>query len=193
VALVTESGVRQRDPAGVFLLYRFDDDLGVLDPGFAGHWRGFLRLLNRLQFLPSHRILTVRGCAVGAFAGIPDAYGLFLAGGSSVEVATVVPEPTEGQPPDFDLAHPGVISLLQTVLSQNRPWPEIGFELEKDGLVAATAEAAWPDCTVAVLNHEMTADSAVFAQAGWRVFSFGDGGVSVQDQTVILSIIAQEP
>ena len=93
-------------------------------------------------------------------------------------------------PSDFELAHPGVASLLQAVLSQNRAWPDIGFELQQNGLVAATAEAAWPGCMVAVVNNEMAADLEVFLQAGWRVFTFSDDSVANADVTAILSIIS---
>jgi DEAD/DEAH box helicase domain-containing protein len=193
ITLVTQSGVKERNPAGAFLLYRFDDDTGVLEHVFAKHWRGFLRLMNRLQFLPYHRILTVRGSAAGAFGGIPDAYRYFLAGGEPCEAAATGPSPSEGMPADFELAHPGVISLLEAVLGQNRIWPDIGFELQQNGLVVATAEAAWPDSKVAVINLEMPADQQVFRQAGWRVFTFGNDTLSAGDVTAILSIIPPKP
>jgi hypothetical protein len=149
--------------------------------------------MNRLQFLPYHRILTVRGSAAGAFGGIPDAYRYFLAGGEPCEAAATGPSPSEGMPPDFELAHPGVISLLEAVLGQKRIWPDIGFELQQNGLVVATAEAAWPDPKVAVVNLEMAADQQVFRQAGWRVFIFDNDNVSAGDVTAILSIIPPKP
>jgi DEAD/DEAH box helicase domain-containing protein len=185
-AFSTQPGVKERNPAGTFLVFRFDDDAGVLEPGFAQHWRGFLRLMNRLQFLPHHRVITVRGCKNGAFAGIPDAYRHFLDGEDSLLSEAPCPTPAADMPPDFELAHVGVVSLLQAVLHNNRIWPDIGFELQQNGLVAATAEAAWPGCMVAVVNHEMTADQEVFHQAGWRVFTFCDN-VAAPDTTAILT------
>jgi DEAD/DEAH box helicase domain-containing protein len=193
VTLVSQTGVKERNPAGAFLLYRFDDDTGLLEPDFSKHWRGFLRLMNRLQFLPCHRIVTVRGCKTGAFAGIPDAYRHFLTGEETGEASATGFAPSEGMPADFELAHPGVVSLLEAVINQNRIWPDIGFELQQNGLVAATAEAAWPGCTVAVVNHEMSADQEVFHQAGWRVFTFGHDNVAAADVAAILSIIPTKP
>lgn len=97
--------------------------------------------------------------------------------------------PGEGMPPEFDLAHPGVISLLQAVVNQNRVLPDIGFGLQQNGLVAATAEAAWPGCTLAVVSQGMAADQDVFRQAGWHVFTFGEDQEAAADVTAILSII----
>ena len=82
---------------------------------------------------------------------------------------------------------------MEAVLGQNRIWPDIGYELLQNGLVAATAEAAWPDPKVAVVNLEMAADQQVFRQAGWRVFTFGDDNLSAGDATAILSIIPPKP
>jgi len=193
VTLVTQSGVKERSANGVFLLLRFDDDTGVLESGFARHWRGFLRLLNRLQFLPNAHVITVRGCRTGSFSGVPDAYRYFLAGGEGARPGPEVqPEDFGGLPPDFDLAHPGVVSLLEQVLRKKLEWPVIGYELEIGGLVAATAEAAWPDARIAVVSQEMTADHETFLRAEWQVFGFGSDGLAPQDMSNILSKLSSQ-
>lgn len=194
VTLVTQSGVKERSPNGVFLLLRFDDDTRVLESGFARDWRGFLRLLNRLQFLPNAHVITVRGSRTGSFSGVPDAYRYFLAGGEGARPSPEAqPEDFDGLPPDFDVAHPGVVSLLEQVLRKKLVWPVIGYELEIGGLVAATAEAAWPNALIAVVSQEMTADHETFLRAEWRVFGFGPDGLAPQDTSNILSKLSSQP
>lgn len=193
LALATNPSVKERDASGVFLLVRFDDDQRVLEPGFPRHWRGFLRLMNRLQFLPHAYIVTVRGGRSGAFSGITDAYRHFLAGGEP-DRPTV--EPQDGSagevPPDFDLANPNLASFLEQLLRQKLAWPVIGFELEANGRVAATAEAAWPDRKIAVFGPELAADQEIFDAAGWRVFAFGTVGLSSQELSTIIAILSQQ-
>jgi hypothetical protein len=193
LTLVTNSSVKERNAAGVFLLVRFDDDRRVREPDFPRHWRGFLRLMNRLQFLPLAYIVTVRGCRSGAFSGITDAYRHFLAGGQPPPAKD---EPQPGSvgdlPPDFDLANPSLASFLEQVLQRKLAWPVIGFELEANGRVAATAEAAWPDRKLAVFGPELATDQEIFGQAGWRVFAFGAAGLASQEASTIITILAPQ-
>ena len=187
MTLITQSGVKERSPNGVFLVLRFNDDTEVLDPGFARHWRGFLRLLNRIQFLPSAHVITVRGCRLGSCSGVPDAYRYFLAGGERARPGPETQPPdSEHLPPDHDLAHPGVRTLLDEVFRKKLQWPVIGYELEKSGLVVATAEAAWPDARIALVGQEMAADHEAFLQAGWQLFQFGPEGLAPQDTSNLL-------
>jgi DEAD/DEAH box helicase domain-containing protein len=191
LTLMTNSSVKERNASGVFLLLSFDDDRNVREPDFPRHWRGFLRLLNRLQFLPFAHVITVRGCQRGVFAGIPDAYRHFLAGGEPARPTVPTPEmDTAGTlPPDFDLAHPGLAPFLRQLLQQKLAWPVIGFELEANGRVAATAETAWPDYQVALLGTEFAADQEAFKLAGWRIFSFGADGLLSQDVATLVTLL----
>jgi DEAD/DEAH box helicase domain-containing protein len=194
VTLTTLAGVKERNPNGVFVLFRFDDDSELLDPGFARHWRGFLRLLNRLQFLPHAHVITVRGAKTGAFPGITDAYRYFLAGGASAAPGPEVqPQGVAGLPSEFNLAHTSVMPLLEQVVRKQLRWPVIGFELESGGLITATAEAAWPDARLAVVSLEMAADQETFLRAGWQVFRFGAEGLAPRDTSSILSILPSQP
>ena len=193
IVLMTNAGVKERDASGVFLLLRFDDDTAVRDHDFPRHWRGFLRLLNRLQFLSHSHVVTVRGCKHGMFSGVPDAYRHFLAGGSAVPPTDKSrPGSADALPPDFDLAHQGVTALLRQVLQKRLLWPVIGYELEENGRVAATAETAWPDCRLALIAQEMVADHETFNHAGWRVFLFGSEGITPQDTETIISILSSQ-
>ena len=191
LTLMTNSSVKERDASGVFLLLSFDDDRNVRESDFPRHWRGFLRLLNRLQFLPLAHVVTVRGCQRGLFAGIPDAYRHFLAGGEPPRPTAPSPElDAHGiLPPDFDLAHPGLVPFLRQLLQQKLVWPVIGFELEADGRVAATAETAWPDYQIALLGAEFAADQEAFKLAGWRIFSFGADGLLPQDFATLVTLL----
>jgi len=150
-------------------------------------------LLNRVQFLPNAHVITVRGCKAGSFSGVPDAYRYFLAGGGGAQPGPEAqPEGSAGLPSDFDLAHPGVLSLLEQVVRKKLQWPVIGFELESGGFVAATAEAAWPDSRIAVISQEMAADQETFLQAAWQVFLFGPDGLAAKETTGLISILPSQ-
>ena len=191
--VMANSSLKERSASGVFMLLRFDDDRRVREADFPRHWRGFLRLLNRLQFLPFAHVVTVRGCKVGAFSGTTDAYRHFLAGG---EPAGAKDAPQEGRagsvPPDFDLVHSALASFFKELLPRQLVWPVIGFELETNGRVSATAEVAWPDHKLAVLGQEFTDDQLAFRQTGWQVFTFDPAGLSSSDFSTIIALLSPQ-
>lgn len=192
MTVVTNSSIKERNVSGAFLLARFDDDRHVREPEFSRHWRGFLRLMNRLQFLPNSHIITVRGCVTGAFAGIADAYRHFLAGGSPTQShprADVTA--TDNLPPDFDLACPSLANFLKELFRRKLPYPAIGFELEANGRIIGTAEAAWLSQKVALFGPELAMDEDVFRQKGWHVFVFAADGLTSQQVTSIFTLLSQ--
>ena len=73
--------------------------------------------------------------------------------------------------------------------ARRRAWPVIGFELEANGRVAATAETAWPDYQVALLGTEFAADQAAFKLAGWRIFTIGAAGLLPQDVATLVTLL----
>ena len=188
--VMANSSLKDRSASGVFMLLRFDDDNRVSEPDFPRHWRGFLRLLNRLQFLPFAHVVTVRGCKVGVFSGTTDAYRHFLAGGEPSGAAHAPQEErADSVPPDFDLAHPALASFFRELLQRKLVWPVIGFELESNGRVAATAEVAWPDLKVAVLDQQFADDQGAFRQTGWQVFTFEKAGLASSDASTIITLL----
>jgi len=191
ITLMTKSSVTERSVSGIFMLLSFDDDCNVREADFPRHWRGFLRLMNRLQFLPLAHVITIRGCMHGVFTGIPDAYRHFLAGGGPAGRPTPSPEPDIGGvlPPDFELTQPCLAPFLRQLLQQKLAWPSVGFELVTDGRVAATAEIAWSNYQLALIGADFTADKEVFTLAGWRVFSFGPNGVAPKDAEAVLTLL----
>lgn len=191
LALVTNSSLKDRNASGAFLLLRFDDDQGVREPDFPRNWRGFLRLMNRLQFLPLAYIITVRGCKSGAFSGITDAFRHFLAGGSPSGKTDKSAAEEITLPLDFDLANPSLAPFLKQLLEKKIVWPVIGFELETNGRVAAMAEAAWPEYKIALLGREFANDLEMFRQAGWSVYNFDSTGIALQDASAISTILSQ--
>jgi DEAD/DEAH box helicase domain-containing protein len=195
ITLMTQGSVKDRNASGIFLLLSFDDDLNLREPDFPKHWRGFLRLLNRVQFLTQTHVITVRGAQRGVFAGIPDAYRYFLAGGELPRTTTAAAEPqtTSHLPPDFELAHSCLAPFLLQLLEQNLAWPIIGFELVTNGCVTATAETAWPAYRIGLFQAEFTEDQEVFTSAGWRTFSFGPDGPSAKDVEALISLLGSPP
>jgi DEAD/DEAH box helicase domain-containing protein len=192
LTFVTNRSITERNPSGVFLLARFDDDTHTLEHEFSQRWRGFLRLTNRLQFLTSCYIATVRGCRGGMFAGINDAFRYFLADGGSASQETPTTEQSRAVSDSRDLnwAYLGLKSFLEQISAKNIEAPEIGYELETDGIIVAGAELAWRSYKVAVIREELTTDRDVFSQKGWSVFSFNETGLSSQDAAAILSILS---
>jgi DEAD/DEAH box helicase domain-containing protein len=190
VAVAAQAGIRERQVARVFLLLRFDDDSGLREPTFAQHWRGFLRLLNRVQFLPHAHIITSRGVKSGSVSGIGDAYRYFVLD-TGEPGRGAAPENDEGLPPEAELVDRRVLPFLRQLVAAQRSWPEIGFELENDCRVIATAEAAWPQSRVAVLSHEFTAELETFRSLGWRVFVYADDGLAAADVSTLLSILPE--
>ena len=95
-------------------------------------------------------------------------------------------------PPEFDLANPSLASFLEQLLQRRLAWPVIGFELEANGRVAATAEVAWPDRQIAVFGPELAADQEIFCLAGWRVFAFATAGLTLQDAETIVTILSAQ-
>lgn len=190
LTVMANSSLKERSASGVFMVLRFDDERRVLEPDFPRHWRGFLRLLNRLQFLPFAHVVTVRGCKVGAFSGTPDAYRHFLAGGEPTRRTDELPAVQSGtMSPDFALVHPALAAFYKELLQQQLARPVIGFELAANGRVAATAEVAWPDHKLAVLGQEFTDDLSAFRQANWQVFTFGTDGLSSPDSSTIITLL----
>jgi DEAD/DEAH box helicase domain-containing protein len=189
VTLISNLSVKERNTSGAFLLIRFDDDRRVRESDFPRHWRGFLRLMNRLQFLPQGHVITVRGCKAGTFVGIPDTYLHFLAGrGPDLPLA---PSNTQGtRPLDFDLAAQCLHSFLEKLIERKLRWPIVGFELEANGRILATAETAWQEYKVAAINQEFTADQEAFNAAGWKVFTFSTAGLTLQDVSTIITILS---
>ena len=176
----TREGVSARNPGGAFFCMRFDDDSACLAPEFSQHWRGFLRLLNRVQFLPHSHWTTVRGLKKGMFTGLADAYDYFLAGDHR---PSLVPVPAElagetDRQSDMEMAHPAILALLQRVRSERRPWPVLGYELLEGEQVVATAEAAWPDLKCALLHAGAQEDAEAFRQAKWSIHRFDENGLS---------------
>ena len=88
--------------------------------------------MNRLQFLPHGYVITTRGCKNGAFAGIPERYLYFLAGGEPARSDTEgeAREPDDIHA-DIELAHPGIVPALKRILQEKRVRPVIGFELDR--------------------------------------------------------------
>jgi len=191
LTVMTMASVKDRETKGVFSVVSFDDDRRVQEPDFPRHWRGFLRLMNRLQFLPMSYVITIRGCKQGVFSGIPDAYRHFLAGGESTRTAepAVEQETDSALREDFDLANASLSPFLQQLFQNRLAWPVVGFELEANGRVAATAEMAWPDLHLALLASELTTDQEVFKSAGWQTFAFDNAGLTALDVSAIITLL----
>ena len=189
ITIVTMDGIKTRNTADGFLLLRFNDDTASREPAFPQHWRGFLRLLNRLQFLPGLHVITARGMQRGLFAGVRDAYEFYLAGGTgegAARDAAITNVPCRDF--DFDLVHPSIRALMALILKEALPIPVLGFEMMDNGMIIGTAEAAWSDRRIAVIDEALTDERQTFQDAGWNVVTFSSDGTAA---SVIDSLLAQ--
>ena len=184
-------GVASRNPDRLFFLLHFNDDTGLLDAEFPRHWRGFLRLINRLQFLSNSHFITTRGVAGGAFAGIYDEYLHFTAGGSApVRSESSSRHVDESRLADLELVAPSLVSFFTELITMSLSWPEIGYEHEERGIIVATVEAAWTDRKIAILDEAAVADLNVFRSAGWNVFLFNAAGIILEQRTELLALLS---
>jgi DEAD/DEAH box helicase domain-containing protein len=193
LTIIALDGIATRNPDRLFFLLHFDDDTGLLEPEFPRHWRGFLRLMNRLQFLSNVHFLTTRGVVGGAFPRVVDDYLFFAAGGTD----STRPEPSarpadESRLGDLELVAPALVPFLNELISNSLPWPEIGFENEERGLITATAEAAWPDKKLALLAEVAIPDQHALRAAGWTVFVFSAEGITPAQKTEILELLSKK-
>ena len=191
LAVSSRDGVKDRNPESVFCCLRFDDDSACLAPEFSQHWRGFLRLMNRVQFLPNVHWLTVRGIKKGMFAGLPEAYAFYAAGGSPRRMEPGPAETAVGHL-ELELAHPAIVEALRRLLEGNRPTPILGFELMDGEQVAATAEAAWPDRKCALVHSAMAEDAEAFRRKEWRVHLFDDAGIAQQIVDALMASLGDQ-
>jgi len=190
LTVLSQAGVKDRNPSELFLLLCFDDDTACRESDFPRHWRGFLRLMNRVQFLPGLMLSTVRGRKQGMFAGIVDAYHYFLAEGSltckGAEPAPVTPGEDTG---DVTLAHPAIRPVLESIRAHKLPPPVLGYEHMDKDVIVATAEAAWPACMTVLLDEAMAEDCEMFRRFNWTVFTFAASGLASQELDALLSQI----
>lgn len=180
LAVSTREGVKDRNPGSVFFCMRFDDDTACLAPEFSQHWRGFLRLMNRVQFLPNVHWLTVRGIKKGMFAGLPDAFAYYLTGDHQPRMVSGTAEAAvdASHQAELDLAHPAIVAALRSILATNLPMPTLGYELMDGDRVIATAEAAWLEKKCALIHSDMGDEAEAFRQARWTVHLFDGNGLA---------------
>ena len=122
------------------------------------------------------------------FTGIADAYAYFLAGGAGMRAAIppsicAVPE-ADG---DMGLAHPAIRQVLDQLLPQGASAPALGFEHMDEGVIVATAEAAWPDRKIAMTDAAMQEDSEALSRAGWTGLTFKSSGLTPEETEAIFT------
>lgn len=168
----TTAGIKTRDPAAAFLLVHFDDDQRLLEPEFATHWRGFLRLMNRVQFLPEFHVVTTRLIHANTSAGVSASYDRFTTNGDGTAAGQPAEDIDASRLAEIELAHPTVRPLLLSICKQSLPWPEIGYELMINGRAVGTSELAWPSLKIALFDGELPQELAAFDHAGWQTVTF---------------------
>ncbi len=191
---VTLSSMKSRDPKAAFLLLHFNDDQGLAEPDFPAHWRGFLALLNRVQFLPWFHVTTTRLARATISPEIRNSYERFVGKQSPKAGAASTSPEQAGRMAEVELAHPLVRPLLIDIIAQALPWPEIGYEFMPAGRTVGTAELAWPNRQVALFLAEQSEELAPFSAAGWRVITLPvDNWTEADRLSFIQSFLAATP
>lgn len=162
---LSQKGITEKDPSQLTVAIHLHDDSvdGDDRDNYRRAWNGVLRFFNLVQFLPSAWWTTKVGVT-------RDIYPRFGVGGA---------EQGQPSPPDHDewadvmgLVVPELQDILRQLQEANAPIPEVGYELADDrGSVRAEAEIAWLTQKVAVLVSGQKDYAAIFADAGWQVFS----------------------
>jgi DEAD/DEAH box helicase domain-containing protein len=142
-------------------LHLFDDYAhhGIIE--WKKAWREFLRLGNLLQFI-------VRLDFVSSLGLVDQLYEPIYDWGNATRGAGPVPDRLAAL---LELVDAEVRDLCRKVAERRKILPEAGFELTSaQGEIVATAELAWPTCTVAVLLGHEADGAARFEADGWHLF-----------------------
>lgn len=180
------ASVTARQPEAAFLLIHFDDDKALSEPDFPAHWRGFLSVLNRVQFLPWFNVVSTRLARAGAASSVENRYAHFIAEGSPHQQQAPANGEGTGRQAECEAAHPSVRSFLLKLHADSLPWPEIDYELMADGRIVGTSALAWPERQVALFTVEQAQETPAFTVAGWHIFSLSGEAWSESDQIAFI-------
>lgn len=155
----------------------FLDDSAHSDPSFQPIWNGFLRAMNLLQFL---NFYTGFFCTSGL--NDPEHYDDLIQQDKpeipSYEWSQALEE-SQGQPHD---------PVLVTLMNDNAPAPEIGFEItDSKSKIITTAEIGWPHKKVAFLYEECWGDHDDCEREGWVCLKIEN--LTVDDAETILALL----
>lgn len=168
----------KRDPNGLRVLVRFDDDSNLEKELLLEPWQGLLRLHNLLQFLPGVLSATVRGLQQGFESHVLDLWGT----PTVPSVTEPVPDPSAWQI-DHSLVHPDLHPLLSVIEGHGLPLPMCGFELlGSDRSVVGEAELAWESQKVALLLSDQLAFEAHFTRDQWTVLQWEGNSEDLTNQ-----------
>jgi hypothetical protein len=183
---VTLAGMKARQAETAFLLLHFDDDTQLQEPDFPAHWRGFLALLNRTQFLPWFHVVSTRLARTGAASEAETRYAHFIAEGSPAQQSAPAIREATGRLAECELAQPSVRAFLMKLHTGNLPWPELDYEFMNNGRIVGTSALAWPERQVALFTIEQTEEIHAFTAAGWRTFSVSEAGWPEAEQITFI-------
>jgi len=147
-----------------------DGEEALSEPRHRVRWQEWVRWANLLQFL---RTEDRQGfTTVTSRSGITDVGDFFIVPAHVAEVSaadgqiTIDPDTAD----ELSLADPSVRPLLEAVLKQGAPLPEIGYEPEGEGGTHGwVVEAAWPNAKIAVLIDSDKDLTDWLQSNGWTV------------------------
>lgn len=181
------AGMKAHNPSTAFLVLHFDDDRGLAEPDFPAHWRGFLCLLNRVQFLPWFRVVSTRWAQTGGDSAVITHYALFVANGGPQREPWQSDNVQSAERSEFEFADPALHAFLHDLASRSLPWPEVGYELMVSGRTVGTAELAWPEKKVALFRSDQIDEATPFISLGWRTASFPAGSWAESDHRAFIT------
>lgn len=158
-------------PASVLLLLDDGEEARGSDQ-FRAIWRGYLRAMNVFQFADSACAATRSGCDAGLFDSLDS-----IVPGRSLQ-ARLVADQRVWQDALELITDDRAQALLERLMRENAPVPEIGFELTGDGRVLGEAELAWPDRRIGVLTEDNDNLLHMADSLGWRLFSLAATSVA---------------
>lgn len=156
------ASLQERDFDVLFLRLQLFDDYahrGLIE--WKRAWREFLRLGNLLQFVGHLDFVTSLGLS-------EELYRPMLDQGPG-RAADIVPDRLAAL---LEVVDAEVKDLCRLIAERHKVLPEAGFELTSEqGEIIATAELAWPDHKIAVLQESEVDGVRLFEAGGWRPFA----------------------
>ena len=159
---VEAESVKERDFGRLRLRVQLHDDHAHKDEAtWKRTWREFLRLGNLLQFLPGLEYVCSSGVAEGAYELIFET--------PKVKDSIVRDAATQAL---LEEVVPELRDLCGALLSEGKPMPEGGYEFtDEQGEIVATAELAWPEFKLVVLQPDEEPGRGRFEAQNWVVLT----------------------
>ncbi|MFW6178151.1 MAG: DEAD/DEAH box helicase [Desulfohalobiaceae bacterium] len=168
-----KAALQSADPHGVRIVCCLDDrEEAQEQSGFERSWINYLRLLNIFQFLPHPVFVTTQGLRKGMYAELEPVFSDQHK--ASAHAASAGAGQDQAWEEAFALVDPRAHEMLYTMRHEGWPAPEVGYDVQEDGRVIATAELAWPEKKIACVWPGQKEELEGIENEGWEIRVIGN-------------------